>query len=416
MIAEILATGDEIRSGAVIDSNSGYIAQRLEEIGISVVRHSCVGDDIDLIISILTEIGNRADIAVVTGGLGPTADDLTAASAARAAGTKLVLDKTALSSLENFFKSRNHPMSASNRKQAMLPEGSTCLYNPVGTAPGFQLKIGQCHFFFLPGVPNEMRRMLSDEVFPRVQKLQGDSKSIYMTKTLSIFGLTESVTGEKLSELEVLFPEIKLGLRAVFPVIHVKLYASGEDQTHLHHLLEKAASWVLGEVGQKVFSVDGGSMEAEVGDLLRRKKATLAAAESCTGGLISHWLTNVPGSSDYLLFSGVTYSNDAKIKILAVSPETIEQHGAVHEETAKEMAEGARKRMGATYGISTSGIAGPDGGTDEKPVGTVCIGLSTHDSSSAFRYTLNYGERFRNKTMFAMVALNLLRRELLKVS
>ena len=414
MIAEILSTGDEIRSGAVVDSNSAYIAQRLEETGVSVRRHSCVGDDFGLMTRVMTEIGNRADIAVVTGGLGPTLDDITSASAARAGGVELVLHEQALASIEKYFKTRNHPMSASNRKQAMLPRGAECLYNPIGTAPGFQVNIGRCHFFCLPGVPHEMRRMLSDEVLPRVQQIKGDSHISYLVKTVSIFGLTESVTGERLSMLEDKFPEIKLGLRATFPIIHVKLYASGEDRDRICAMLETAATWVRDEVGDKAFSTDGSSMESVVGNLLRDKKATLAVAESCTGGLLSNWLTNVPGSSDYFLFSGVTYSNDAKIRVLSVSPETIERYGAVHEQTAKEMAEGARRTVGATYGISTTGIAGPDGGTDEKPVGTVCIGLSGPDSTRASRYTLNYGDRLRNKTMFAMVALNLLRRELLK--
>jgi nicotinamide-nucleotide amidase len=365
---------------------------------------------------VMAEIGNRADVAVVTGGLGPTQDDITAASAAKAGGVELAEDKNALDSIEGFFKARNHPMSVSNRKQAMLPKGAVCLYNPIGTAPGFQVDIGRCHFFCLPGVPHEMRRMLSDEVIPRVQQIKGDSHISYLVKTVSIFGLTESVTGERLSILEDKFPEIKLGLRATFPIIHVKMYASSEDRRHICDTLEAAASWVMAEVGDKAFAVDGSPMETVVGNLLRDKKATLAVAESCTGGLLSNWLTDVPGSSDYFLFSGVTYSNEAKAKVLSVSPETIERYGAVHEQTAKEMADGARRIVGATYGISTTGIAGPYGGTDEKPVGTVCIGLSGPDSTRASRYTLNYGDRLRNKTMFAMVALNLLRRELLKVS
>ncbi len=413
MIAEVLATGEEIRSGAIVDSNSSFIAQRIEEIGVEVVRHSCVGDNMDHLCRLLQEVGTRADMAIVTGGLGPTTDDLTAASAARAAGVKLVLDRKALEAIEILFKSRNRPMSDSNKKQALLPDGSTCLQNPIGTAPGFQLKIGRCHFFFLPGVPHEMRRMLSEEVIPRIRVLLGNTKKVFGSTTISVFGLTESVTGERVSPVEKRFPGIKLGLRSTFPVIQIKLYGSDENQRRLDRQLEEASAWVIGEVGDKVFSKDGRAMEVVVGNLLRKKKATLAVAESCTGGLISHMLTNVPGSSDYLLFSGVTYSNDAKIKILSVLPETIARYGAVHEETTKEMAEGARRSVEATYGISTSGIAGPEGGTEEKPVGTVCIGISAPDSSYAFRYTLNYGDRYRNKTMFAMVALNLLRRELL---
>ena len=387
MIAEILATGDEICSGAVLDSNSAYIAQKLEEAGIKVARQSCVGDDIDTLASILKEIGSRADLAVVTGGLGPTADDLTAEAAAKATGVKL---------------------------QAMLPKGAESLYNPLGTAPGFFMKIGRCSAFFMPGVPSEMRRMLSDMVLPRIEKLQVGVKKFRPVKEISLFGLTESAISERLTGLTAEFPGIKIGICVRFPEVHVKLYTSGKDEKDLNELLKKACKWVLKKFGEKAFSIDGGSMEAVVGDLLRRKKSTIAVAESCTGGLISHWLTNVPGSSDYFLFSGVTYSNKAKIKVLDVLPATLKQYGAVHEETAKEMAEGARRIAGATYGLSTTGIAGPGGGTVDKPVGTVCIGLATPSGAKGYRFSFPFDDRSMNKRIFAMTALDLLRRELLR--
>ncbi|MCP4346134.1 MAG: competence/damage-inducible protein A [Desulfobacterales bacterium] len=412
MIAEILSTGDEIRSGALVDSNSAYMAQKLEEAGIEVMRHCCVGDDMEQIVSVLKEIGTRSDVALVTGGLGPTEDDLTTEAAAKAVGVELVLDNEALSQIEEFFKKRNYPMSASNRKQAMLPKGAGCLYNPVGTAPGFVLKIDRCHFFFMPGVPHEMYKMLSDKVLPRIHELQGDNRQFCMVKTISTFGLGESAAGEKLAGLAEQFPGIKLGLRAKFPEIQVKLYGYGEDENILNSLIDNASQWVLQQMGNKVFSVEGRSMEAETGELLRQKNATIALAESCTGGLISHWLTDVPGSSDYFLFSGVTYSNEAKTEVLGVSPDTLAQYGAVHEETAKEMAQGARQISGATYGLSTSGIAGPDGGTEDKPVGTVCIGLATPHGTESRRFIFPFGRRSMNKTIFAMTALNILRRAL----
>ncbi len=413
MITEILSTGDEIRSGALVDTNSAYIAEKLEEAGLEVVRHSCVGDDFDSLRDILREIGGRADVAVVTGGLGPTTDDLTSEAAAKAVGANLVLDDAALRSVEDFFKKRNYPKSRSNEKQAMLPEGAECIYNPVGTAPGFILKIDRCLFFFMPGVPFEMRRMLSDSVMPRIESLHGDNKRFSIVKTISTFGLPESVTGERLAGVMEEFPGIKLGLRAKFPEIQVKLYASGRDENALGSMVEKATEWVLQKMGKRVFSVDGSSMKAAVGELLRKKGDTLAVAESCTGGLISHWLTDVSGSSDYFLFSGVTYSDEAKMKVLGVSPDTLAAYGAVHEETAMEMADGARRVSGAAYGLSTSGIAGPTGGTDEKPVGTVCIGLATPEGVRGRRFHFSFGRRAMNKTIFAMTALDMLRRELL---
>jgi len=415
MIAEIVATGEEIRTGARIDSNSAYIAAKLGENGVAVTRHTCVGDDLDFLIAALTEIGGRADLAVVTGGLGPTADDLTAEAAAKAAGVVLDLDRSALQSVEVFFKARPRAMNAASRKQAFLPAGAKCIQNPLGTAPGFCLKIGQCQFFFLPGVPAEMRRMLSDAVLPQIIERMGDNQRFYHTRTLSTFGLTESQTSERLAGLKSAFPQISLGLQVQFPAIQVKLYASGTKDQQLNEALAAAARWVTEKMGNKVFSQNGDTIEEAVGHLLRQKQATLALAESCTGGLIADMLTRVSGSSDYFVFSGVTYSNQVKIDILKVSKETILRHGAVHAETAIEMARGARDISGATYGLSTSGIAGPTGGSAEKPVGTVCIGLATPHGTAGHQFHFWFDSRTMHKQIFASAALEVLRRELLGI-
>jgi len=208
------------------------------------------------------------------------------------------------------------------------------------------------------------------------------------------------------------FPEIKLGFRAKFPEIQIKLYASGTDRETIDIRMNKATESVLKTMGKNVFSVDGRSMEAVIGELLTERKGTLAVAESCTGGLISHMLTNVPGSSEYFLFSGITYSNDAKTKILDVAPEVLKRFGAVHEKIAEKMAAGVRQIVGATYGLAVTGIAGPGGGTDDKPVGTVCIGLATARTAQGFRFYFPFNNRSRNKKIFAMKALDILRREL----
>jgi len=413
MKVEILITGNEIRSGAVIDRNSAHIAAKLEEDGFSVMRHTCVGDNIEDLVLVLHEIGNRSDAALVTGGLGPTPDDLTAQAAATSAGVDLVLDLTALRGVENYFKTRNRTMPDSNKKQAMLPRGAKIILNPVGTAPGFMLKIDRCLFFFLPGVPFEMQKMLSDTVLARLEKLRGDVCEYSMTRTISTFGLAESATAERLTGISGMFPEINFGFRAKFPEIQIKLYGKGKNKEALHQCMDKAASAVIEEIGDNVFSEDESSMEAVVGRLLLKENATIAVAESCTGGLISHLLTNVPGSSNYFLFSGVTYSNEAKQKVLGVSSEILENYGAVHENTAKEMAADVRRIAESDYGLATSGIAGPDGGTDEKPVGTVCIGVATRRSTQGFRFFFPFNSRGRNKKIFAMKALDILRRELL---
>ncbi len=413
MNIEILITGDEIRTGAAVDTNSAYIAQVLLENGLGVMRHNCVGDNTDHLVAVLHEIGGRADAALVTGGLGPTSDDVTALAAAKSAGVDLAMNWPALEKIERYFKSRDRTMPESNKKQAMLPVGAEPIDNPTGTAPGFILKIDRCVFFFLPGVPAEMSRMLSEAVLPRLEKMQGANREFNLTKTISTFGLPESKVAEKVAGIEEMFPEITLGFRAKFPEIQIKLYGRGKRKETVGQCVAAATEAVLDRIGEVVFSTDGNSMEAAVGRLLREKRATVAVAESCTGGLISHMLTNVPGSSNYFLFSGVTYSNPAKRNVLGVSSTIIERFGAVHEETAREMAAGVRRIAGSDFGLATSGIAGPDGGTPEKPVGLVCIGLADGKSVKGFRFVYPFYDRSRNKLMFAFKALDLLRRELL---
>jgi nicotinamide-nucleotide amidase len=303
-------------------------------------------------------------------------------------------------------------MNPSVRKQAMLPKGADVLFNPVGTAPGFSLKVNRCLFFFLPGVPFEMKRMLADQVLPRIARHSGGRRDYRLIKTLACFGLTESLTGERLTGLGGEFPGVQLGLRAKFPEIQVKLYASGPDEAQVSRQLEKACDWARERLGDIVFSDSSEPMAAAVGRLLRERRATVAVAESCTGGLISHLLTEIPGSSDYFLFSAGTYANEAKTRVLEVSTETLLRWGAVHPDTAREMAAGARRISGAAYGIATTGIAGPTGGSAEKPVGTVCIGLSTPTQECGYRFQYTYDRRSMNKQMFAMKAMDVLRREL----
>ena len=413
MIAEILIIGDEIRSGALVDSNAADIAQKLEQTGIEVARHSSIGDDPAEIVIILKEISQRSDIAVVVGGLGPTADDWTAA--AGTADAVVGFDPQAQATIENFFKARYRSLTDAHKKQTRLPAGAQFINNSVGTAFGFQIKIERCDFFFLPGDSFEMRRMLADQVIPQIKKLQGPNLGVRRIETLTIFGLSESATGDQLDGFEQRFPQIKLGFRTEFPEIQVKFYAHGANEEGLRAELEKATRWVYRKLGNKVFSDSGEFMAEVVGRLLRQKNAFLALAESCTGGLIADLLTNVPGSSDYFVFSAVTYSNQLKTKILDVNARTIDRFGAVSEQTAKEMARGVRQVSGATYGLSVSGIAGPGGATDDKPVGTVCMGLADANAVNGYRFNFTFDNRWMNKRVFATAALDLLRRHLLGI-
>jgi nicotinamide-nucleotide amidase len=416
MRAEILATGEEIRTGALVDANSAPIAGALEEAGVEVVRLHAVGDDLSRLKSVLIEIAARADLAVVTGGLGPTVDDLSAQAAAEAAGVELVEHPSALAAIESFYRRRNRPLNPSVRKQAQLPQGSEMLPNPVGTAPGFALSIGRCRFFFLPGVPFEMRRMLSEQVLPAIDRRFGPGRGQRRVRTLGCFGLTESLTGERVAGVEERFPGVRLGLRARFPEVQVKLYTSAPTAAEAEGRLDAAAAWVRERLGERLFSDTGEAMEFVVGRLLRERRATLAAAESCTGGLLANLLTDAAGSSDYFLLSVVAYSNSAKKTLLGVSEATLARCGAVHEETAREMAAGVRRVSGATYALATTGIAGPGGGTTGKPVGTVCIGMAGPGGVEGHRFLFTHSEREMNKRVFAMQALDLLRRELAGLS
>jgi len=414
MRAEILSTGDEVRSGAVVDTNAAFMAEALESRGIAVARHTTVGDDIDLIAETLRGIADRVDMALVSGGLGPTADDVTAEAAARAAGVQLVEMPAALAQVERFFGSRGLTMSSTNRKQALLPEGAVVLENPEGSAPGFRLVIGACRFYFLPGVPREMKPMLTRHVMRDIDQGHHAKGLVHRVAVLTTFGLPESVVGEKLQDLAIRDDRLRIGLRVLFPEIHVRIYGQDHRPDSLEDALQCLIEAIRDRLGKRVLSTAGESLPAVLGGMLIGRQASLALAESCTGGLLAKQLTDVPGSSGFFRFSAVTYANEAKTAVLGVSEETLRQHGAVHEATAREMAAGARRVAGTDFALSTTGIAGPDGGSAEKPVGTVCIGLATPEECVAYRYVFPFGDRDLNRRIFAAMALDRLRQHLMR--
>ncbi len=411
MKAEILSTGDEIVSGGVTDTNSTWLAATLLAMGVATERCVAVGDDLDGIGRAIVEAAARVDLLLVTGGLGPTSDDLTSEAAAGAGGVESVMDPEALGSMERFFAKRGWDMAAVNQKQARLPKGAEVIENSVGTAPGFYLILSGCHCFFMPGVPSEMKVMAREAVFPRIHKIAGIAGTL-SSRSITVFGLPEAEVGVRLNEFNRLFPGVRLGFRVDFPLIEVKLSCEDLKGEGAETVLAKAGQFVASVLGRRVVSTHGLTMEQEVGRLLLETGATIAAAESCTGGLVASMLTDVAGSSGYFLFSGVTYSNDAKVRILGVKASTLASFGAVSEEIAREMAQGVKSLTGATYGVSTSGIAGPGGGSDEKPVGTVCVGVAGPGFSWAKRYVFSFEDRVMNKKMFAAIALEVLRRRL----
>ncbi len=416
MNIEIISTGEEILTGSVVDTNSAYIAQALEENGYKIIRHTTTGDDYNALVDLFIESGKRSDITIVTGGLGPTTDDRSAEAAAKAAGCNLKQNDDAVISVENYFNKSDRTMSDSNKKQTFLPEVADCLENTSGTAPGFSLIIGKARFFFLPGVPDEMKEMFKNKAIIELAALAGGNNRKSLKKSLFLFGLSEAVVNERLKPIGDKFPGIITGFRADAPVIEIKIKLNLDNEigkcslANAEIIFSHAVEWVKKQVGDYVFSDSIGKIEFVVGKLLSENKKTLAVAESCTGGLIGHKLTGVPGSSDYFLTSCVTYANKTKIDILGVNPETLEKHGAVSKEVVREMAEGVRKISGADYAVATSGIAGPGGGSFEKPVGTVFIGIACEKETTSIEFKSPFRDRDKNKVIFCMKTLDLLRR------
>lgn len=409
----ILSTGDEVLTGMITDTNAAFLADQTGSLGLEVVGHTTVGDDRAMLEETLRSLGDRADVVLCTGGLGPTVDDLTTEIVAQILGVGLKLDEAALAYMEGLWKNRGRPMPENNRKQALIPEPSELLPNPIGTAPGFTVKIGKAQFFFMPGVPREMKRMFAEQVVPRVEKLRAEP-SVFEVRVYRSFGLTESAADQILQGLEEQNPGVKLGFRAHFPEIQIKLTVKGPDVAAARARLDAAAEEVMRRVGTYVFS-DNAPMEAVVGEALTREKATLATAESCTGGLVAQMITAVPGSSAYFDRGFVTYSNEAKHDLLGVPEPIFAEHGAVSEPCARAMAEGARARARTTYALAITGIAGPGGGTPDKPVGLVYIALAT-PAETVVRRIQWPGQREQVRAISAMVALDMLRRALAKLS
>jgi nicotinamide-nucleotide amidase len=413
MTAEILSTGDEVLLGDLVDTNSAFLCSRLREMGVRVSQITVKGDEVDGVCDAVQAISRRAELCLVTGGLGPTQDDITALACAKALGESLVLNSQALASMKTYFDRRGFELTSDNEKQAWLPATALVLENTHGTAPGFAFQLNQCWFFCMPGVPSEMKQMMETCVVPQIQTIQG-ARTRLLIRRFTVFGLHESKVGALLGPFNDRFPDIRLGFRASFPVIEVKLVGDAAmDDKASEILLDRAGKWVAQQLGCKVVSDTGLSLEAEVGKLLAQQGRTLAVAESCTGGLISHLITQVPGSSDYFLLSAVTYANSAKINVLGVRPDTLKTFGAMHETTALEMAEGVRRVAGSDWAVSTTGIAGPGGGPTSKKVGTVCIGVAGPGGVAVSRkFEFRFDDRDKNKKIFAAMALELLRRYL----
>lgn len=408
--AALLSTGDEIVTGRTVDTNAAYLADRLTAVGIEVVAVLAVGDVPDRLVWAWREGLARADMVVSTGGLGPTVDDRTTEALATVSGRRLIRNEEVARHIRSLFEARGRRMPENNLRQADLPEGAEVLHNPIGTAPGFRLRLetpaGPRWAVVLPGVPREMKRIFEDEVLPWLQVEKADRR-VFLSRTFQTFGLSESALDELVAGA-VDPSEGRIAFRAAFPQIAVRVTVAGEA-AEAGARLERLARRIRDRLGEFCYAEGETTMEAEVGRLLRERGETLAVAESCTGGLIGHRITEVAGSSEYFVAGVVAYQNEVKRRCLGVRSETLARCGAVSVETAVEMAEGVRQRTGATWGLATTGIAGPGGGSAEKPVGTVCIALAGPDMTRVHRYQL-WGERSWIKLLTSQIALDWVRR------
>ncbi len=415
--AAIISTGDELVQGRTVDTNASFIADRLASVGIEVVTVVTVGDFSGRIEEAWRDSLARAPVVISTGGLGPTADDLTTETISRVAGVDLHLDDSEAERIRQIFEAMGRTMPDNNLKQAMIPDGATIIPNALGTAPGYRLPLeasgSTSTAVVLPGVPREMKAMLDQDVVPWLVEQTDGTR--FFSRTFQTFGMSESALDEAL-EGAVDESEGRLSFRASFPQIAVRVMVSADEETDAQRQLDALSETIRSRLGGTIFAEGDETMEAVVGTLLRDAGKTLATAESCTGGLIGNRITNVAGSSTYYMGGVVSYSNEMKQDSLGVSPSTIAMFGAVSEETACEMAQGARKLTGADIAVATTGIAGPEGGTPEKPVGTVALAIAADeigdDGVASRMYSLR-GTRDWVKTLTAQVALDWVRRHLL---
>lgn len=405
--AEIIAIGDELLYGQIVDTNSHWISQQLDLVGVKVVRKTTVGDSRADILAAFAEAEKRADLILITGGLGPTQDDLTKPLLAEYFGCGIVEVPEAVAAVTAFFKQRGREITPLNILQGHLPACCTYVPNEVGTAPGMWFEKNGTYWMSMPGVPHEMKKLMTDFVLPKLPSIF--ELSVIYHKVIKTVGIGESWLADLIRDWENALPEhIRLAYLPSLGQVRLRLTAFGTDRKKLESEVAEQIALVLPEIASYVYGYDEESLESAIGNLLKNSQKTLALAESCTGGYISHLVTSIPGSSAYFNGSVVPYHNRYKQSILGVSVETLESQGAVSEETVREMAQGVRQRFGSDFGLASSGIAGPDGGTAEKPVGTVWIACAGEGFCDAKKLQLGQ-DRLVNIQIAAVAVLNLLR-------
>jgi nicotinamide-nucleotide amidase len=410
MLAEIISIGDEILIGQIVNTNAAWMSRQLNLANVRVRYLSVVGDEAEDLRRSLDLALSRANVVLLTGGLGPTHDDITKKVVAEYFDSaEMVTDEKVLAHIKALFQRRNIRLTPINETQALVPQRATVLWNEYGTAPGLLFERDGRYCILMPGVPFEMQHIMSERVLPFLRSRNRNATIRH--RTIRTAGIGESVLFEKLSPIAELEKFGKIAFLPHFSAVDVRISVYATDAAEAEQRLRAAEEYILARAGQSVYGFDDDTLEAVIGRLLIEKKATLAVAESCTGGLVAHRLTNVSGSSQYFDRGIVTYSNAAKMQILGVPEEILQQHGAVSEECAKAMAAGVRRLSNTTHGLATTGIAGPTGGTEEKPVGLVWVGVATPEHVVAHKFLFTK-DRLINKERFSQMALNLLFREL----
>ncbi len=409
MFGEIITIGNELISGRTMDLNAWYAAGRLTASGLKVTRITTVGDDPEKVAKALTEAVSQSRFVIVTGGLGSTVDDMTCEIVAGALGRPLCRNHQMLQQIKKYVAARGMELSPSLEKMAWMPEGSKILH-PNGNFCGFSLREDRVRMYFLPGVPDQMRFLMDKFVLPEILD-HYHTLPVLRQRILKLYGLNEPRIADTLKDLLDKTHDVLLGFYPQFPENHITISLRGRDESTVTAELDRMEKELRKLLGPCVFATGNLKMEDVVGRILMEKKLTLSVAESCTGGLIGNLLTNVPGSSSYFQGGVVVYSNQAKVELLGVSTKTLETFGAVSDPTAQEMALGVKTRMGTDVGVAVTGIAGPDGGSPEKPVGTVHIGLAGEKETISQKYRF-WGTRMQIKQNTAMMALDWARRYL----
>jgi nicotinamide-nucleotide amidase len=409
--AEIITIGDEILYGQILDTNTQWISLELDKIGIKTVRKSSVGDQRDEIVQILREAQKRADIVFITGGLGPTKDDLTKKILADFFNCSLAYHPDALQDVTDFFAKRGRELSDINRDQALLPTKCTFIPNKQGTAPAMWFNEQETIWVSMPGVPFEMKAIMETEVLPRITthfKLP-----VIVHQIRKVVGIGESYLSDLIQDWELQLPShLKLAYLPSLGIVKLRLTGFGQDKVQLQAEIEAEFEKVMPLIKTYIFGQEKDELASVVGQLLVDQQATLAVAESCTGGYLAHQFTQYPGCSAYFQGGIISYANDVKVKQLGVSQAILDSDGAVSDSCVMAMAAGVRKHLGTTFALATSGIAGPDGGTEEKPVGTIWIALA-HPKGVIVRKLTQGGTRMQNIHLSSLTAINLLRRYLL---